>query len=227
MCCKIPPTPWVITRASDNKTVWRSDQANPSGIAAANENPQVLATFSCNQRFRGKLYPKETNLDYNWHRDYVPLLGRYVKSTPIGLQGGINAFTYVGGYLVGMIDPDGLIGAAGEGSVTVNSYPGPQAGGTEHARHGPGSSYHVHIRYPQNNVVRISTETWKPLTAEDQKIFDQSKQIKKYCDGLPDSERKFLDRVNRQIFHRGYPTASQAMRIGGLRGGARRGGGAE
>jgi hypothetical protein len=139
----------------------------------------------------------------------------------------LNTFNYVDGDPLLFVDPEGLIGIAGDGTVNVNSYPRPQAGGTEHARWGAGQSYHVHVVDSQGNMVRMSTETWKPLTPDDKKIFDKSKQIKAFCDSLSEGEKKFLDRVNRQIFHRGYPTPNQAMRIGGMRrgaGGAAKGG---
>jgi hypothetical protein len=115
-------------------------------------------------------------------------------------------------------DPEGLVGLYNDGSVNVNAYPGPPAGGNEHARAGAGQNYHVHIRDSSGREVRISTETWKPLTPQDQKIYDQSKPIRNFCDGLSAGEKKFYDRVNRQVFHRGYPTINQTLRIGGGRG---------
>jgi uncharacterized protein RhaS with RHS repeats len=47
-------------------------------------------------------------LNYNYFRDYDPATGRYVESDPIGLQGGINPYGYVGSAPVNLVDPQGL-----------------------------------------------------------------------------------------------------------------------
>jgi RHS repeat-associated protein len=101
-------TPRVFIRASDNKMVWRWDQADPFGLTPASENPQALGVLASNARFPGQVYDKESNLHYNWHRDFDPQLGRYIQSDPIGLAGGMNTFAYVEGMPTAYVDPDGL-----------------------------------------------------------------------------------------------------------------------
>ena len=87
--------------------VWRWDGADPFGLQHPNESPTGLAGFVYNPRFPGQLYDKETNLHYNYFRDYDPQRGRYVESDPIGLAGGINTYAYVDGNPISYADPTG------------------------------------------------------------------------------------------------------------------------
>jgi RHS repeat-associated protein len=59
-------------------------------------------------RFPGQYFDKETNLHYNYFRDYDPSLGRYVESDPIGLRAGLNTYAYGLGDPIANFDPNGL-----------------------------------------------------------------------------------------------------------------------
>jgi len=100
--------PRIITRQSDEAIVWRWDSAEPFGVAAPDQNPANLGTFSFNQRFPGQVFDAESGLLQNWNREYNSRLGRYMQSDPIGLDGGINTFAYVDGDPLGTVDPEGL-----------------------------------------------------------------------------------------------------------------------
>ena len=61
-----------------------------------------------NIRLPGQYYDSETGLHYNYHRYYDPRTGRYLTPDPVGLQGGLNLFAYVGNNPTGYVDPSGL-----------------------------------------------------------------------------------------------------------------------
>jgi RHS repeat-associated protein len=77
------------------------------------ENPSGLGAFEFPIRFPGQYADKETNLAYNTFRDYDSSSGRYAESDPIGLRGGPNTYSYVGGNPISRIDPLGLCPCAG------------------------------------------------------------------------------------------------------------------
>ena len=96
-------TPRAITDTRE-KVVWRWD-SDPFGTTVPDSDG---TRFVFNLRFPGQYYDKETNLHYNYFRDYNPATGRYVESDPIGLRGGINTYGYVGASPVYRKDPYGL-----------------------------------------------------------------------------------------------------------------------
>lgn len=116
----------AIMDAASNSVVWSWIDTDPFGMAQPVENAGG-AVFSYNVRFPGQLYDKETNLHYNYYRDYDPQIGRYVQSDPIGLEAGPNTYAYVGGNPLMLIDPYGL-SALGDVSAIAGAWIGRGAG---------------------------------------------------------------------------------------------------
>ncbi len=99
--------PQALTDAAGG-VVWRASY-DPFGEATVNADPDGDgAQTMFNLRLPGQYFDAETGLHYNYFRDYDPRLGRYLESDPIGLEGGLNTYAYVGGNPLGRIDPRGL-----------------------------------------------------------------------------------------------------------------------
>ncbi|MFW5444564.1 MAG: RHS repeat domain-containing protein, partial [Methylococcaceae bacterium] len=100
-------TPRVITD-ENNIIIWQWD-SKPFGESLPNEDSDGNnIAFSYNLRFPGQYYDVETHKYYNFNRDYNPIIGRYIQSDPVGLNGGLNSYTYTGQSPVSLIDPRGL-----------------------------------------------------------------------------------------------------------------------
>jgi RHS repeat-associated protein len=94
-------TPQAMTDAA-GATVWKADY-EPFGRATVK-----VGKVENNLRLPGQYFDRETGLHYNYFRDYDPGSGRYVEADPIGLEGGMNLYSYVGGNPLSYIDPLGL-----------------------------------------------------------------------------------------------------------------------
>jgi RHS repeat-associated protein len=69
-------TPMMMTDSAGT-VVWQGEYL-PFG-----EPYSVTGLITNNLRFPGQYYDTETGLNYNWHRDYEPRLGRYIEADPI------------------------------------------------------------------------------------------------------------------------------------------------
>ncbi|MCB1740917.1 MAG: RHS domain-containing protein [Gammaproteobacteria bacterium] len=136
---------------------------------------------------------------YNYHRWYEPMVGRYITSDPIGLEGGLNPYQYAGANPVLFVDPYGLEKIFIKDGVTFHAYPKPDGGSNygEHARHGEGGEYHVHVNGDKNK--RWDVYNGRPLTDDEAKYF--SKKELKVCKSLTDAERWFVKKATREVFH--------------------------
>jgi len=91
----------IVWQAST--TAFGKAQILHADLSAASGRP-----FEMNLRLPGQVYDAETGLSQNYLRDYDPELGRYTSPDPLGLQGGINPYVYVGSNPLTRIDPLGL-----------------------------------------------------------------------------------------------------------------------
>ena len=93
-------TPAAMTDEAGNP-VWEIEP-RPFGTGS------TTGTESLNLRFPGQYFDEETSLHYNYFRDYVPGLGRYLQADPLGLAAGINPYIYVRNNPLILSDPFGL-----------------------------------------------------------------------------------------------------------------------
>ena len=97
-------TPQLATDSSQN-VVWIAAY-QPFGDTG-------LSTFSStitqNLRFPGQYFDGETGFSYNLNRDYIPNIGRYLETDPIGLVGGMNTYRYASANPIAKVDPQGTI----------------------------------------------------------------------------------------------------------------------
>lgn len=68
----------------------------------------TIQAMEMNLRFPGQYWDYEKNSHYNFNRDYLQGMGRYLQGDPVGLMGGVNFYGYVEANPVSKIDPEGL-----------------------------------------------------------------------------------------------------------------------
>ena len=68
----------------------------------------MYGTTTSGELLPGQYYDQETGLHYNYFRYYDPSTGRYITSDPIGLDGGLNTYSYALSNPARFADPLGL-----------------------------------------------------------------------------------------------------------------------
>jgi len=90
------------------QVVWSATRL-PFGEATVSDDPDGDGSpHELNLRFPGQYHDPETGLHYNHFRMYDPSLGRYLRSDPLGLDGGTNPYLYAHANPVRWADPLGL-----------------------------------------------------------------------------------------------------------------------
>jgi RHS repeat-associated protein len=115
-------TPQVLVD-STGATVWQAAYL-PFGKAQVQ-----IGTITNNLRFPGQYFDAETGLHYNWHRYYDPSTGRYLTPDPIGLEGGINLYSYTSNNPVNAVDPFGLEWIYSQSTGQISHQPSATLGG--------------------------------------------------------------------------------------------------
>ncbi|OJT23149.1 hypothetical protein BO221_19955 [Archangium sp. Cb G35] len=95
--------PFRVEDAS-GRTVWRASRIEPYGHITVAPDSQL----ELNLRLPGQYYDADTGLFYNRYRYYDPVLGRYLQSDPLDLEGGTHLYAYAPNPLV-QFDALGLV----------------------------------------------------------------------------------------------------------------------
>lgn len=89
--------------ASSKAIVWRAENL------AFDRKVATSSIGEYNLGFPGQYYDAEGASWQNWFRTYDGSVGRYTQSDPIGLDGGLNTYAYVGGNPLSNTDSEGLL----------------------------------------------------------------------------------------------------------------------
>jgi len=95
---------WTPQRLTDTsgEVTW-SGRAEAFGKTAA-----IVNSVENRLRFPGQYEDGDSEIHYNWNRDYDPMVGRYSRRDPIGLDGGFNTYIYAFSSSILYFDFDGL-----------------------------------------------------------------------------------------------------------------------
>ena len=107
----------IITNAA-KQVVWRANNFHSERAVV------VDSIGGYNLGLPGQYYDSESGLWYNGYRYYDSRLGRYSQSDPIGLNGGVNTYSYAAADPVNNVDPSGLDWYYNQGTGEINHVDG-------------------------------------------------------------------------------------------------------
>ncbi|MDH4415957.1 MAG: RHS repeat-associated core domain-containing protein [Acidovorax sp.] len=100
-------TPLALVNANGaqkGQVTWAAEYTAWGEIAEEYNPDQIFQPI----RLQGQQLDEETGLHYNRFRYYDPKIGQYISQDPIGLEGGLNKFSYTSNAPLRRIDPMGL-----------------------------------------------------------------------------------------------------------------------
>ncbi|WP_446645352.1 RHS repeat-associated core domain-containing protein [Xanthomonas citri pv. bilvae] len=140
-------SPRVVIDPTRDVAVWTwSLKGEAFGNTAPNQDPDGDGTsFVLDMRFPGQRFDAASGLNQNGNREYEASTGRYPKSDPIGLRGGIGTYRYAFNNPLVWIDPDGLQ------ATTISQGPGTTGPVGAYTPYGPNNPNDVSAQLPQGN----------------------------------------------------------------------------
>ena len=110
------------------------------------ESETQVSGYSQNLRMQGQYLDRETGLHYNLFRYYDPDCGRFTQQDPIGLNGGLNLYSYAPNPII-WTDPLGLTPCKGLPSTR-------RAGGTG-KHYDPVNGQGLYVLHDGKNIIYV------------------------------------------------------------------------
>ena len=84
----------LLGRDEYGLTSWAAYSEPYGAMTIAKTMGGLTGPLAENLRLPGQYFDEETGLHYNRARDYIPSIGRYLETDPIGIAGGLNPYLY-------------------------------------------------------------------------------------------------------------------------------------